>query len=110
MNNNLEALMVKQILVSAKLESTYACMNNRASDVNRVLLEAKLLQGILDESGVFGIAGGVWYDMKVKDLLNSLEKLDALSTDKGTGTTDVISLASTILDNVENLNEYYHFA
>ena len=110
MNNNLEALMVKQILTNAKQAAIYACMTSHASDVNRVFLEANMLQGILDESGVYGVAGGIWYDMKVKDLLNSLDKLDALSTEKGTGTADVFDLASTILDNVENLSEYYHFA
>ena len=106
---NLEALMVKQILASAKQAATYACMPRHARNVAELFLDADLLQDILEKSGVYGVSGGVWYDNNVRRVIKMLDHLDYVSTTEGTGSTEAFTAAAELMEPVEKLQARYNF-
>lgn len=109
MNNNLEALMVKQILASAKQAATYACMTRKTRNVAELFLDADLLQDILEKSGVYGVSGGIWYDYSVKRVIEMLDHLDYVSTTEGTGSTEAFTAAAELSELTEKLQARYNF-
>lgn len=109
MNNNLEALMVKQILTSAEQAATYACMSRHARHVNELFLDVDLLHDLLEESGVYGVGGGVWYDYSVKLVIEMLDHLDYVCTTEGTGSTEAFAAATELMEPVEKLQSRYNF-
>lgn len=109
MNNNLEALMVERILTSAERAAAFACMPRHARNVEELFLDADLLQGILEKSGVYGVCGGVWYDCKVRRVIKMLDRLDYVSTTEGTGSRVAVNAAAELSGLVEKLQARYHF-
>ena len=109
MNNNLEALMVKQILASAKQATTFACAPGNEHSVEVLFLDAELLQGILEKSGVYGVSGGVWYDYSVKRVIEMLDHLDYVGTAEGTGSNEAVAEAAELSGLVKKLQARYNF-
>ena len=109
MNKNLEALMVEQILTSAKQAATYACMSRHARNVAELFLDADLLQDILEKSGVYGVSGGIWYDYSVRRVIKMLDHLDFVSTTEGTGSSEAFTAAAELSELTEKLQARYNF-
>ena len=109
MNINLEAVIVEQILTNAEQASAYACMSRHARHVNELFLDVDLLQDILEKSGVYGVAGGVWYDYSVKRVIEMLDHLAYVSTTKGTGSSEAFAAAAELMEPVEKLQARYNF-
>ena len=109
MKKDLEALMVEQILTSAKQAATYACTPRHARNVAELFLDVDLLQDILEKSGVYGVAGGVWYDYSVRRVVRMLDHLDCVSTNEGTGSSEAFTAAAELSELVEKLQARYNF-
>lgn len=109
MNNNLEALMVEQILTSAKQATAFACTPGHEHSVEQSFLDAELLQGILEKSGVYGVIGGIWYDASVRRAIEMLDHLDLVSTAEGTGSSEAVAEAAGLSELVEKLQARYNF-
>lgn len=109
MNSNLEALMVEQILASAKKAAAFACVPGNSHSIEEMFLDAELLQGILEKSGVYGVWGGVWYDASVRRVVEMLDHLDFLSTAGGTGSSEAVAEAAGLSELVEKLQARYNF-
>ena len=109
MNNNLEAVIVKQILTSAEQAVTFACMSRHARHVNELFLDTDLLQDILEKSGVYGVSGGIWYDNKVKHVIEMLDHLAYVCTTEGTGSSEAFTAAAELMELVEKLQARYNF-
>lgn len=109
MTKNLEAVMVEQILTKASQATTYACMSRRARNVEELFLDVDLLQDILEKSGVYGVAGGVWYDYSVRRVIRMLDHLDNVCTNEGTGSNEAFAAAAELSELVEKLQARYHF-
>ena len=109
MSKNLEAVMVERILSNAEQAATYACMSRRARKVAELFLDADLLQDILEKSGVYGVAGGVWYDYSVRRVIRMLDHLDCVSTNEGTGSSEAFTAAAELMELVEKLQARYNF-
>lgn len=109
MNNSLEATIVKEILTSAEQAATYACMSRHARNVNELSLDVDLLHDILEKSGVYGVAGGVWYDNNVKRVIEMLDHLDYVCTTEGTGSNEAFTAATELMEPVEKLQTRYQF-
>lgn len=109
MNNNLESVMVERILSNAEQATTYACMTRRARKVEELFLDVDLLQDILEKAGVYGVAGGVWYDYNVKRVIRMLDHLDYVCTTEGTGSNEAFTAAAELMELVETLQARYQF-
>ncbi len=109
MTKNLEAVMVERILTKAEQAATYACMSRRARKVAELFLDVDLLQDILEKSGVYGVAGGIWYDASVRRVIKMMDHLDYVCTTEGTGSSEAFTAAAELMELVETLQARYNF-